>query len=130
MSNDENKPAEESADGGSPSKDESAKEAPARTEHRSEPGPQFDHAKAWNEAFAKLADLPESILNALSEKASSKKKEDQAVEERVVHQEEPAKDQSQHIESPTPGKKGGQNAEHGLGTKRTPWGHRFLGGKK
>lgn len=94
------------------------KETPARSEHASAPGSQFDHARAWDDAFKKLMDMPEAILNALEERASSRKKEEKEPEEKVVQQEE-AKERPD--EAPTPGKKGETNA-----SARKPWGHTFL----
>jgi hypothetical protein len=119
----ENKPAESAHEGGSPSEGSSAKEAPARSERASEPAPHFDHARAWDEAFKAFAKLPEDLLNALAERATTKKEHEKEPEERVVHQTE------EKIESPTPGKKGGQNAEAQLSVGKRPWGARFLGHK-
>jgi len=123
MSEDTQKPASASPDGGSPSEPHAeAKAAPERSESRSAPEPQFDHAKAWNEAFNKLAAIPESILDALEERASSRKKEEKQPEEKAVHQEQPAAPANPNEAPPTPGPKSHSNA-----SAKKPWGHRWLG---
>lgn len=99
--------------------------APARSEQRSEPVPHFDHSKAWSEAFSMIADMPEKLLNALEERASSRKKEEKQPEEKIVHQES---QEDEKIEAPTPGGKGDKVAVEEM--RRKPWGHKFLEPRK
>lgn len=123
MSDDTQKPASATPEAGSPAGDHAeAKAAPASHAQREAPEPQFDHTKAWTEAFNKLAGLPESILDALEERSSSRKKEDKAPEEKAVQQETQTPPADAPPESPVPGKKNQSNA-----ASRKPWGHRWLG---
>lgn len=118
---DETKETSHEAPSAAPASEERAeKQGGGRSEHRSDPRPEFDHAKAWSEMFKGIADLPEKLLDALEEKASSRKKEEKEPEEKVVQQEKPA---DETPEAPTPGKKQHSNAAGG----RKPWGHRWLG---
>lgn len=119
--------ASESHDGGSPSeRSEEASETPRRSDGAASVGEShFDHRMAWETAFKKFDDLPEAILNALKEVASSRKKDEKEPEEEAVQQEE-AVEENKNNAPATPGKKG-KNSGNSGNNVRKPFGHKFMG---